>query len=226
MRLTEGVHSLPLSYEFEARDLEIHPAAVETDRGVILVDAGLPDSTAKIREALSAADLALADVRYVLLTHQDGDHVGGCRAVLAETDATTLAHRTAAPYVEGERAPAKGDPDDRPPAVPVDVELVGGVRFRTRAGPMEVIETPGHTPGHVSLYFPEAGLLLAADATVAADGDLQGPSEQHSLDVETALESFAHLGTLDADATLCYHGGYVEAGSDRIAELHAELTGE
>lgn len=225
MEVVDGVHALELHYEFEDRELTINPAAVETDRGVILVDAGLPGSLDRIRNAFSAAGLALSNVTDVLLTHQDGDHVGGCRELVAETGAAVLAHREAVPYVDGRETPIKGDPDDRPPAVPVDVELVDGVRFRTSAGPMTVVHTPGHAPGHVSLYLPEAGLLLAGDALTAEGGELAGPIPKFTPDLEQAAGSVGTLADLDVETTLCYHGGYVAAGSDRIAAIHADLTG-
>lgn len=160
---------------------------------------------------------------FVLLTHHDGDHVGGARDLLAETDATTVAHREAAPYIRGDRAPIKGDPGDAPPAVPVDVEVLGGVRFRTLAGPMELLHTPGHAPGHVSLYFPDAGLLVAGDALTASEGTLRGPNVEFTPDMDTAAESVGRLADLDVDTTVCYHGGPVDAGTERIAAIHRGL---
>jgi glyoxylase-like metal-dependent hydrolase (beta-lactamase superfamily II) len=225
MELVDGVHALALHYQFENRELTVHPVAVETDRGVILVDAGLPGSTDRIRNAFAEADLSFSTVADVVLTHQDGDHAGGCKEVVAETGATVFAHREAVPFVDGRKPPVKGDPADRPPAVGVDVELVDGVRFRTEAGPMEVLHTPGHAPGHVSLFFPDPGLLVAGDALTVADGELSGPDPQFTPDLDRASESVGTLAELGVETTLCYHGGYVEAGSDRIAAVHDELTG-
>ncbi|WP_306052312.1 MBL fold metallo-hydrolase [Natronococcus wangiae] len=88
---------------------------------------------------------------------------------------------------------------------------------------MAVLETPGHTPGHVSLTFPERDLLIAGDALVA-DGDepLSGPKPEFTPDMERATESVGRLAELDVDGTLCYHGGYVEEGTDRIEEIYAD----
>ena len=214
MELTEGVHALPLSFEPGDHEMTVHAAAVETRRGAILVDAGLPGSRDQIEDRLAAAGIALPDVHDLLLTHRDGDHVGGASELLAgDTDIDVVAHREAAPHIEGERG------DEGPDPVGVDVAVVDGVRFATRAGPMDVVHTPGHTPGHVSLHFPEARLLVAADAVVA-DGDrIAGPSETHSADVDTALSSVERLADLDVAETLCYHGGHVEQGSDRLEAI-------
>jgi len=222
MELTEGVHALPLSFERGDHEMTVHAAAVETRRGVILVDAGLPGARDQLEDHLDAAGIPLPDVHDLVLTHQDGDHVGGAPELLAvDADIDVVAHREAAPYVEGERDPVKGD-GDGPEPVGVDLAVVDGVRFTTRAGPMEVVHTPGHTPGHVSLYLPETRLLLAVDAVVAVDGEIAGPSETHSADVETALASVERLADLDVDRLLCYHGGLVEQGSDRLATVAAE----
>lgn len=86
-------------------------------------------------------------------------------------------------------------------------------------GPMEVVFTPGHAPGHISLSFPGQSLLIAGDALTAGETTLQGPSEQYTLDMDEALNSMRALAARDIDRTLCHHGGFVEDGTDRIAEL-------
>jgi len=214
MELTEGVHALPLSFDRGDHEMTVYAAAVETRRGAILVDAGLPGSRDQIEDRLAAAGIPLPDVHDLLLTHRDADHVGGASELLAvDTDIDVVAHREATPHIEGEDGDGGSDP------VGVDLQVVDGVRFATQAGPMAVVHTPGHTPGHVSLHFPDAGLLLAADAVVA-DGDrIAGPSETHSADVATALDSVQRLGDLAVEETLCYHGGHVEQGSDRLAAI-------
>ncbi|PSQ59409.1 MBL fold metallo-hydrolase [Halobacteriales archaeon SW_7_71_33] len=229
MEIADGVHTLPLTFERDDRELTLHPAAVETRHGAVLVDAGLPGGHDQLRGQLDDVGVGLSGVHDLFLTHQDGDHVGGAPGLLSvdsDSDIDVVAHRTARPYVEGDRDPAKGDPENAPDPVGVDLAVVDGVRFATRAGPMEVIHTPGHTPGHVSLHLPEADLLLAADAVVSEAGRLLGPSERHSADLEAAHESVARLSELTIDRVLCYHGGVAEQGSDRLATIaDAELTG-
>lgn len=216
---TPGVHVLPLPFETGDRTGRFHAAAVETDHGVILVDTGLPGTLDVLADALDSAGLALGDVSTVLLTHQDPDHVGNAAAVAAETDSLVVAHAADAPAISGAEPLLKADPDDRPAPVDVDLEVVDGVRFRTHAGPMDVVATPGHTPGHVSLHVPEHGLLLAADAVTATDdGDgreLAPPNPEFTPDGETARESVARLADLDVDRVVAYHGGIVAAtGAD------------
>lgn len=221
-KLTDGVYALAQTIETDEGERAFHPAAVETDRGLILVDAGLPGMTETIEAELAEAGFDWADVWAVLVTHQDGDHAGGLSAVVEETDAVVFAHAACAPYVDGREEPIKSD-GDRYPAVPVDVELVGDEVFRTAAGPMRVVFTPGHAPGHVSLYFHDERLLLAADALTADDEGLQGPSGFHTLDMAEAAESAEELTDLRVERVHCYHGGTVDAGTERIGEIADSL---
>lgn len=239
MQNDADVHALPLSLEYGGQSLTITPAAVETDRGLVLVDVGPEGAVGALETHLEGLGFSLADVRLIVLTHHDGDHAGGLSELLAAVDATVATHRDEAPYVTGERDPIKGGGDRYPP-IPIDLELVDGVRIPTLAGPMEVVETPGHAPGHISLQFPENRLLLAGDALVADGGErldesrssselcsdgnaLSGPKPEFTPDMERAIESVGRLAELDVGHTLCYHGGYVDEGSDRIAEIHAAL---
>lgn len=221
MELGDGVYALPIDVDVGDRAMTITPAAVETPRGLLLLDAGMPGGADDLADALAADDLDLADAWAVAVTHQDVDHVGCLAEVVDRTDAVVFAHEAAAPYLEGEREPVKST-EERPmsyPAVTVDVCLAGGETFRTAAGPMAAIHTPGHAPGHTSYYVPEADLLITADALNAAEGRLVGPREDATPDLETAWESVKTLADLDVEHALCFHGGYVEEGTERIEAL-------
>ncbi|MDQ2049585.1 MBL fold metallo-hydrolase [Natronolimnohabitans sp. A-GB9] len=214
-----GVHTLPFTIEYDDRELTITPTVVETERGLVLIDVGPAGAVDAVRTHLRSLGYELEDIWLVLLTHHDRDHVGGLAELLESVDAVVATHREEAPYVTGERAPIKSD-GDRYPSVDVDLELVEGVQIPTLAGSMEVLETPGHTPGHVSLLFPDDGLLLAGDALVA-DGDepLSGPKPAFTADMDRALESLEALADRGIEHVVCYHGGYVDRGSDRIREI-------
>ncbi|TYL39874.1 MBL fold metallo-hydrolase [Natronococcus pandeyae] len=213
MELVDGVHTLPVTLELEDRDVTLNPAAVETDRGVVLIDAGCPGIVDQLETGLEAAGFDWDDVWATLLTHQDVDHAGGLEDVVDRADPVVIAHRECAPYIDGRLEPIKMT-DRRYPAVAVDVELTEGERVRTVAGPMEAYHTPGHAPGHLSLYFSEERLLLSGDALHAPDGTLDGP--RGPLDEAKAVGSIETLATLEIERTLCYHGGFVEQGTDAI----------
>ncbi|MFB6141053.1 MAG: MBL fold metallo-hydrolase [Halosimplex sp.] len=223
MELADGVHGLALDAELGDRQTTLRPVAVETPQGLLLLDVGLPDGVSDLADALDAEGLSLEQTWGVAITHQDLDHAGCLAAVVDRTDAVVFAHEADTPYLEGERELVKSS-DERPmeiePAT-VDVRLVGGETFATDAGPMRAVHTPGHSPGHTSYYFPDAELLVSADALNVVDGDLVGPREDATPDLETAWDSVGGLAELDVEETFCFHGGHVEAGTDRIEELLA-----
>lgn len=75
-----------------------------------------------------------------------------------------------------------------------------------------------------SLYeLPESGFLLAADALTAEGGDLAGPSQQFTLEMDRGLDSAMRLAERDVEGILCYHGGYVPVDAERIREVVGEL---
>lgn len=219
MELTDGVYALSQTIEREGATQTFHPAAVETPKGLLLVDVGYDELRDQFGAALADAGFDWSDVASVLITHQDGDHAGALASVVDETGAVVYAHGECAPYLDGREEPIKSPDGQRYPPATVDVELVDGVTFATAAGPMEVLFTPGHAPGHVSLYFPEQALLLAADALTADESGLQGPSERFTPAMDRALDSASRLADREIERTLCFHGGLVDEGSDSIARL-------
>ncbi|KZN24052.1 MBL fold metallo-hydrolase [Haladaptatus sp. R4] len=207
MELTDHVYAFPLTYDLGDREMTIYPSGVETEDGLILLDAGLPGKIDTLADALAEDGFSLDDVDTLFLTHQDGDHVGGAAELLDRTHASVVASTGDTPAIEGDEELVKSD---RYPPINVDIEVVDGVTFRTEAGPMRVVETPGHTPGHLSVVLPEAELLIAADATVADEDGLQGPNETFTPEMEMAIRSLGKLAAFDTSGTLCYHGGFVE----------------
>lgn len=224
MELAPGVHGLSLDVSLENQDLTLHPTAVETPRGLLLLDVGLPEKVDVLADALDAEGFALADTWAVAVTHQDLDHVGCLAEVVDRTDAVVFAHERAVPYLEGDTELVKSTAE-RPmelEPVTVDVHLTGGETFATAAGPMRAIHTPGHSPGHTSFFFPDSELLVSADALNVVDDELVGPREAVTQDPETAWESVETLSGFDVAETFCFHGGYIDAGADRLRALLTE----
>ncbi len=73
-----------------------------------------------------------------------------------------------------------------------------------------VIPTPGHTPGHISIYISASKTLIAADAVVLENSEFHIANPQFTLDLEQALVSVKKLLQLDIETMICYHGGVIE----------------
>jgi glyoxylase-like metal-dependent hydrolase (beta-lactamase superfamily II) len=90
-------------------------------------------------------------------------------------------------------------------------------------GGIEVIHTPGHTPGHCCFYLRRYKALVAGDALNVQNGGLVGPSTEHSANLRQAVQSLRLLEAYDIDTVLCYHGGlFAERANARIAALASQ----
>jgi glyoxylase-like metal-dependent hydrolase (beta-lactamase superfamily II) len=179
--LTEGIWSC----EQDDGPRIVREVVIAGDEAVLVVDTGLPgvgrDELLPLVERIGERELI------VLITHPDSDHLGGTAELLeARPGARVLAGALDVPLVgnperivrdryarfavhddvpfgeaAAERAIDRAGPSfTGTEAVPLDARLELGGRT------VEVIPTPGHSPGHVSAWVPAAGLLVAADAVM------------------------------------------------------------
>jgi len=115
----------------------------------VVIDPG--DDTERVREVLDRHKLK---VRYIVATHAHIDHVGGIQKLQQATGAGVLMHGADLPLYENLAMQAAWLGVSPPGSVPVDQFLKEG--DVVSAGPLrlEVLSTPGHSPGSVSLYLP------------------------------------------------------------------------
>jgi glyoxylase-like metal-dependent hydrolase (beta-lactamase superfamily II) len=166
------------------------------------VDTGIEDSEGAIGEALTQVGLGWDSVGQVILTHKHPDHQGSLEAVLG------LA--TSAPWYAG-----VGD-------IPLIFAPVRGVPVGDgdRVFDLEIIETPGHTPGHISVLDPVAGILVAGDAINGAGGGVIGPNPDFTEDMALANASVRKLAGFDYEVVLFGHGEPVTSGgADAVRRL-------
>jgi glyoxylase-like metal-dependent hydrolase (beta-lactamase superfamily II) len=155
---------------------------------VLLVDTGIDDTPrTSLAPYLSSIELTPERIDYVLISHADLDHMGG-NATLRELapNALFLCHALDRAQIEsidriideryGEFAADHGIADsDETKAwtranargVPIDLALTGGETIRL--GPnwsVEVLHTPGHSRGHVSVHDPRSRAVVIADSTL------------------------------------------------------------
>lgn len=227
MRITDSVYVLPIPRSPQEPDSYLNLTLVtDEENGTTLVDAGLPDQTEAIGAALAEAGTGVRDLRRIIFTHQDLDHVGSGAALVRQSGARVLAHPADAPYIEGRLRPLKPSPEmlkqrphmrkvlERLEPVAVDEQVEDGSRLAL-AGETRVVFTPGHTPGHISLYLVGPKILIAGDALTAEGGYLNGPNPSVTLDMRTAVQSTQRLADLDIDTIICYHGGVVSEDANR-----------
>ncbi|GHF56597.1 glyoxylase-like metal-dependent hydrolase (beta-lactamase superfamily II) [Deinococcus metalli] len=241
MQRVNDVIVLDLESTVNGNHMVFRPSAIVMPDGTLtLVDTGLPGMAGVIDTQLREAGFSLDDVKQVIVTHHDLDHIGSLEAVVGQTGADVLALEAEVPYITGEKRSQKlpseeqtqqllADPNldparramlTRPPVrVPVTRALHDGEDL---PGGLRIVATPGHTVGHASVYVSGSRTLITGDALTSQDGTLKGPNERATPDMPTALESVKKLAGLDVQTILAYHGGLVTENADaQLKELAA-----
>ncbi|ERI07888.1 MBL fold metallo-hydrolase [Aneurinibacillus aneurinilyticus] len=229
MKIASGIEMLELQVETFGSCLELNPTLIWDDETAILIDTGTPRQLEQIRAAMDKAGVFLDKLKVVILTHQDLDHIGSLPEILQESGGgiEVYAHELDAPYIEGKLPLLKGNPDsmawqleslpeaerrklltlvENPPKAKVDKTLADGQKL-PYCGGIHVIFTPGHTPGHISLYLEQSKTLVVGDAMFSVKGILMGPHPQSTPDMNTALRSLEKYLDFDIQTVICYHGG-------------------
>jgi glyoxylase-like metal-dependent hydrolase (beta-lactamase superfamily II) len=175
-----------------------------------IVDTGVEGSEGSIEEALAEIGLGWGDVGALVVTHLHPDHQGSVPAVVQATT-EVLPWFAGAADIDRIDAPTEG-------------QAVGD--GDTVSDGLQIIETPGHTPGHISVLDPVAGILVAGDALNGADGGVVGANPSFSDDMDLANASVAKLAGFDYEVALFGHGEPVLKGAaTRVADLARSLDG-
>jgi glyoxylase-like metal-dependent hydrolase (beta-lactamase superfamily II) len=168
-----------------------------------VVDLGTPGSGASIEAGLKAAGAGWDAVRHVILTHRHQDHAGGVAEVAPKVTAGSL-------YGGAADVAAVSSPTPLKPVNDGD-EVFG----------LQIIGTPGHTAGHIAVFDPSTGVLVAGDALRTTDG-LTGPDPRYTADLTQAAASVRKMAALDVRVILPGHGAPLTTGAaEALARLAA-----
>lgn len=210
----------------------------------VLVDAGLPGYTDTIRDEAEKLYGPGTPPQAIVLTHGHGDHVGSLKALLEIWgDVPVYAHRLELPYITGKSSYPPPDPGIGGGAMaylswvfpigPIDVSsnvrAIEGDRI-PELPDWRVIETPGHAPGHISLFRDNDRTLIAGDAFITTNQnaitavatqklEVQGPPAYFTIDWQKAKASVERLATLNPMAAGTGHGVSIK-GLDLALELN------
>ena len=207
----------------------------------VLVDAGFPGTTSQLLGAVEKR-FGGAPPLCIVLTHGHFDHVGCLEELANRWQVPIYAHELEHPYLDGSSSYPPPDPK------------VGGGLMSALAGlyptaPINVnrwlhklptdgtipelpewrwIHTPGHTPGHVSLFRPVEKTLLAGDAFITTTQEsafavllqtteMHGPPMYYTMDWVSARDSVRKLARLDPEFVITGHGRAMRGAEMRDA---------
>jgi glyoxylase-like metal-dependent hydrolase (beta-lactamase superfamily II) len=201
---------------------------VHEDDGFTLVDTMVPGSADDI---VAAAERLGGTIRRIALTHGHGDHVGSLDALKQRLGgaATVLMPELDARIHAGEAFADKKPPGQWPKLQTVpESQLVAG----DRVGSLEVIATPGHTPGHVSFLDTRDRTVIAGDVFTTIGGtavtnhfNLRFPlAAMATWDKAKDLESARALRQLDPQLLVVGHGGPVRQPAQKMDQAIARAA--
>jgi hydroxyacylglutathione hydrolase len=184
--------------------------ADEATKEAVVIDPG--DEVDRVQRILALHDLK---VRYIIATHAHIDHVGGLKKLHDITGAPVLMHEADMPLYENLAGQAAWLGVETPGMADMEQFLKEGDRLRWGALSIEVLHTPGHSPGSISLHLSgEDAHLFAGDTLFQGSvgrWDLWGGSEQQ------LLRSIQKKLLLFPDETLVFpgHGLSTTIGHER-----------
>ncbi|QHE60484.1 MBL fold metallo-hydrolase [Rossellomorea vietnamensis] len=201
----------------------------------VLIDCGMPHAKEKIMEAAEERFGHDGKPQAIVLTHGHFDHVGSLEPLLEEWDVPVYAHELEIPYLNGKKDYPKGNPkadgglvSEFSPLYPhhgIDVSD----RLHVLPANGEVpfmpgwtwVHTPGHTPGHVSLFREGDRTLIAGDAFVTVKQEslykvvfqkkeISGPPKYFTMDWKAARKSVETLYNLNPASAVTGHGDVMD----------------
>jgi glyoxylase-like metal-dependent hydrolase (beta-lactamase superfamily II) len=197
----------------------------------VLVDAGLRTSAHKIMQVAKHLFWPQAEPSAIILTHGHFDHTGALPVLLSEWDVPVYAHYLEAPYLSGRSSYPPPDPAAGGGLMTLfswtfprqGTNLNGHLLMLPEDGTIPGLEgwryihTPGHTPGHISLYREHDQVLLAGDAFVTTSSEslsgvitqvkkISGPPKYFTPDWIAAETSVKKLAALQPLTVATGHG--------------------
>ena len=223
MQIEPGVHLIP--------GIIANPYLLIDGNELTVIDTGLAGSDRKILAYIRSLGRSPGDLKRILITHSDRDHIGSLAALRRQTGARVLADTIEAEAIaharpsrplqrRGLRGAMFGVMGVFAPQAPSTVdEVISEGQTLPILGGLRVLSTPGHTPGHLSFYLKRQKVLFVGDS-LASDGDgLRGSTGWNTWDQSQADASVRMQAKL-APRTVCPgHGPVVVDASGKFPRL-------
>lgn len=223
-----NIIELQIEFDYNGQPYSIYPSLIVSGEELTLVDTGYPQFMPLIEKAVLRQGYDPQNLRNIIITHYDDDHIGALHAfkmkyphitiIAGEGEAASIAGKVKSErLIQAEDLLAQMSEEEQASGeafvqllkelqhVPVDRTVRDGEWILN--GECRIIATPGHTSGHISLFFPELGSVITGDAAVKENNGLAVANPQYCLDLKRAEESLDRLKALQAHTYYCFHEG-------------------
>lgn len=220
----------------------------------VLIDAGMPESAEEIFNLVAERYGPGKKPHAIILTHGHFDHVGAIIELVNYWKVPVYAHQDEIPFLTGMKSYPKPDPTVEGgmvakmspmfPIEPIDLGEYVHVLPNDESVPFlpefKWIHTPGHTPGHISLFRERDRTLIAGDAFVTVKQDelykvftqkaeVNGPPRYLTTNWQEAKQSVQKLAALKPEVAITGHGvplagDELRTDLERLAEQFDELA--
>jgi glyoxylase-like metal-dependent hydrolase (beta-lactamase superfamily II) len=212
MEIAPSVHAVPL--------LNVY-AYLVCEPQMTLIDAGLIGSGRRVERYAARLGRSMGELSRIVCTHAHPDHIGGVRELAGDRDVEVLMHPADLSGLEVTLRDAVANrnrgqliayftrhPGEASPLVDGDVlPILGG---------LQVVHTPGHTPGSICLYAPSHKLLFVGDALQVIRGKVTFASQVFSDDIAEARSSVARMAELDVETIAFSHYRPLREGANQV----------
>jgi glyoxylase-like metal-dependent hydrolase (beta-lactamase superfamily II) len=225
----KNIIALPLEFNREQIKLTIFPTILRDENNLVLVDCGYPGFLGQIEEAMKQVGVSIKALTKIIITHHDHDHIGALKEIVSlYPEVEVLCSEKQAPFITGQKKSLRLAQLEEKHKVLNETERVENQKFMDMilsvqhvtkvttvkdgeilpiCGGVQVVDTSGHMPGHISLYIPSEKTLISGDALGVQNADLCIANPQFVLDMKTAVKSIEKVSHYDIEKVICYHGG-------------------
>ncbi|MBZ4222441.1 MBL fold metallo-hydrolase [Bacillus wiedmannii] len=219
---------LPIEFEFNGAKQCIYPSLIIIKNELTLVDTGYINFLPLIEDAIVKHGYEMKNLKNIIITHYDDDHIGSLYDFKVKyPHVNIIASEIESHYISGEiKSERLVQAEEMLERMPIEEKEFGewfiqqlknirhvSVDEKVCDGQMilndecQIVATPGHTSGHISLYFPDLECVITGDAAVQDNCELVIANPNFCLNIEKAEESLKRIKNLKAATYYCYHGG-------------------
>lgn len=190
MQVTKNIHAIKHQFQIPVSKTEVIDRFVYSyailGEYITLIDTGIKMSYKTIYKYLEGLGRHPGEIDKLILSHAHPDHMGSAQKIKKDTGCVVFAHENELDWFENIEIQFNDRPIpgffkfvDR--AVEVDILLEEGDRISpTGFGKIQILHTPGHSPGSLSLFFPKQKALFVGD-TISLPGDIPNYHNYHQL---------------------------------------------